>query len=1118
MARASSALHAACRALCALLLAHAVLRAQESFPRTDLNWQTLTTPHFLIHFHDGNDRAAREAAEIAEAIHGPITELYGHAPDGRVSIVLRDHDDYSNGAAYFYDNKIEIWVPALDFELRGTHPWLRNVITHEYTHIIQMQTSFKWTRRVPAVYLQWLGYEAERRPDVLYGYPNVLVSYPVSGFVVPSWFAEGTAQYNHPDFRYDTWDAHRDMILRMHLLEGTPLSWEEMAVFGKTSLGNESSYNAGFSIVEYIARTYGDSAVVQISKALASLPRVTIDGAVEAALGMSGQELYRQWLAERRSAYQKVQEEIAPTRTEGHLIAADGFGNFSPVFSPDGRIIYYTSNAGEDYFGLSRLMAYDRATGTKRRVRDGVRSTLAVSPEGRFIYYARTTRANPRWASISDLYRFDLVEEEETRLTHGWRAFSPALSPDGRTLAFAVANNGTLNIAVADVDGRNMRRLTSFDRGEQVFTPAWSSDGTRITFGYAEGHGQTLATVDTSGTSLTFIAFTGDARNPRYSRDGRWLYFAWDTLGRYNIWRMSLSGGRLEQVTQVLGGAFQPAVDDSGNLAFARYDATGYKIALLPPPSVKAPKIMFERGASSVIPNGTLLDTNATQVLIRLPAGAACPTTSFRRAAQAGNLAVGPAAQSDIPNTFLSEDHVKNGFGMTKESEPLVIPNDALLAQNLSQKASIQNLDSRPNWSDTLVAKRYRSVFTDLSLVPVLRVDNYNTRNRGIDMLKPGLYFVSSEMLDKLSMFGGAAINRELERDLFLVLEYRDKLPILSAIGLEPTATVELYNITRVAETSFPLYVRDLQEYEIPVDITYDLLEFDATLTQPIGTEHTRLTLGYTRSRYEASLGSFIIPTVGVQQAFRNVYLIGTNLWLQGVHRDIHPTVDAAINPVGRSVSFRYTYENNDYNRDLEYDVQNGMLVPRYLPYRFHRWELNWAEHLRMPFDRHTLSLSARGGVITGGAADTIFHFYAGGLVGLKGYPFYAIEGTRVLQLSGAYRFPLATALDARFLQFYFTKLYASIFAEVGDAWTGGSSAARWRKDAGLELRLEAFSFYSYPTRISLAGAYGFDRFTRQIQGERITYGKEWRFYLSILFDFNFGEPIARGVQGMRWK
>lgn len=217
-------------------------------------------------------------------------------------------------------------------------------------------------------------------------------------------------------------------------------------------------------------------------------------------------------------------------------------------------------------------------------------------------------------------------------------------------------------------------------------------------------------------------------------------------------------------------------------------------------------------------------------------------------------------------------------------------------------------------------------------------------------------------------------------------------------------------------------------------------------------------------------------------------------------------------------MTFRYTFENNDYNRDLEYDIRNGVLVPLYRSYKFHRLELNWSEHLRLPISRHTLSLSVRGGAITGGEADTIFHFYGGGMVGLKGYPFYSIEGSRVLQFSGAYRFPLATNLDTRFLQFYFTKLYASVFAEVGDAWTGGFSAAKWRKDAGVELRLESFSFYSYPTRISVAGAYGFDSFTRNVQGQSITYGKEWRFYLNILFDFNFGEPFGRKMEDVRYK
>jgi len=78
-----------------------------------------------------------------------------------------------------------------------------------------------------------------------------------------------------------------------------------------------------------------------------------------------------------------------------------------------------------------------------------------------------------------------------------------------------------------------------------------------------------------------------------------------------------------------------------------------------------------------------------------------------------------------------------------------------------------------------------------------------------------------------------------------------------------------------------------------------------------------------------------------------------------------------------------------------------------------------------------------------------------------------------------------------------------STHQRIPTACRGGPSRKR---DAGIELRLEAFSFYAYPTRISIAGAYGFDKFTRNIQGVAVTYGKEWRFYLGVLFDFDISE------------
>ncbi|MEO6695591.1 MAG: biopolymer transporter Tol, partial [Ignavibacteria bacterium] len=190
----------------------------------ELDWFTIETKNFYVHYHTGTERTANTIAKIAEEIYGPITSLYKHKPEEKVSFIVNDVSDVANGAADYYGNRIEIFASALDYDLRGTHNWLRNVITHEFTHIVQVQASMKYSRKMPALYLQWLGYENEVRPDVLYGYPNVIVSYPLSGVGVPAWYAEGTAQYMRQQLSYEKWDAHRDMILRSYIVDGNLLS------------------------------------------------------------------------------------------------------------------------------------------------------------------------------------------------------------------------------------------------------------------------------------------------------------------------------------------------------------------------------------------------------------------------------------------------------------------------------------------------------------------------------------------------------------------------------------------------------------------------------------------------------------------------------------------------------------------------------------------------------------------------------------------------------------------------------------------------------------------------------------------------------------------------------
>ena len=1060
------------------LAAAPAARAQEEIPHPELEWKTIETPHFFVHYHQGAERTGRTVAKIAEEIYGPVTSMYNHTPDQKVSFVIRDYDDISNGAAYFFDNKIELDAPSMDFEFRGTHNWLRNVVTHEFTHIVEIQTTMKFGRRMPALYLQWLGYESERRPDVLYGYPNVIVSYPYSGFVVPAWFAEGVAQYNRTNLRYDFWDSHRDMILRSYALDTNMLSWDEMGIFGKTSLGNESAYNSGFAFVTYLARKYGEDKLAEISRNLASLTEVSIDGAIRRAVGRRGADVYNDWRAAVRADYLSRTSRIRSNVVEGEPVKFDstgavvdpgeiqkiesmmsrdelphspggmswpccrfdamtGFANLYPVFSPDGKKFAYVSAKGGDYFGLSSLYVYDVETGKEALVRPGVRTSPAWSPDGSALYYAKSTRDNPHWYLQFDIYRFDLKEAKETRITYGRRALQPSVSPDGRSLAYVVNADGTTNLAVADVDGKNERVITPYAEGEQVYNPKWSPSGDRLVFDYSIKDGRSIMEVRPDGTGLRTLIEGSDTRTGVFTPDGGRVVFSSDRTGIFNLYSYDVATGATRQITNVLGGAFYPTVNASGDIIYAAYTSLGYKIYRIPAAVPLAP----------------------------------------------GDYAYEPAGGSGgIPP------------GLPAEPAPAGTPQFDWAALRAYDDTHVAAPDVKP----------YKNVFTSVTYVPFLRIDNYNPRNQALDLIKPGLYLFSNDVLERLGFFAGAAINRQLERDLFLQFFYRDKIPLLYWLGIEPQASLEVYNVSRKTGNEISLPAET-----IPVSVTYDLLEFDFALNGPFLSQFNNLEFRYTHSRYTSIIDNFIDPETqppSLVPSSGDLYLIANAMNLTFRQDAIVPSSTEEINPVGRRIMIRAGEELNKFNGDGEYEETPSGLRPIYKTVNFTRLEMTWEEHLPFLFKDHTLTVGLRGGTILGPLVDEFFDFYAGGLIGMKGYPFYSLGGNDIAVGNLTWRFPISNNLDFRVLQITFDKLYASVYGDIGNAWGENNSIpGGWKGDAGAELRLESWSFYAYPTRFFFDAAYGLNRFERFVRSnnEFVTYGKEWRLYFGVLFGFD---------------
>lgn len=1002
----------------------------------DYNWYSIKGKHVTVHFHEETERTAQVVLKIAEEVWDPITSLYGYEPS-EAQFIIKDIDDYSNGATYFFDNKIEIWSSALDFDLRGTHNWLRNVISHEFTHLVQIQAAMKIGRTIPAFYLQFLNYEDKRRPDILYGYPNFIASYPVATFNVPAWFAEGTAQYMRKEFNYDNWDTHRDMILRLYALDGKMLTWNQMGVFAKTSLGNESVYNAGFALTRYIAQKYGEDKLRDITHKLGKLKNFTIDAAFKDVLGKDGNEIYDEWS---NFLIKNYKERIAPVKenlVEGKIIEGKGFGNFYPVIDDSSKYIYYISNKGADYFGLSSLYKYDIEKAESKIVKSDVRSTYTVIDGGKKVIYAKLSEKNPKWRKIHDLFMYDIENDEETRLTYGLRANNPSLSNDKSKIVFLFQKDGTTNIGLFDISSKNFRKITLFNNGEQVYNPKFSPDDSKIIFGYSYANGRDVAVVNTDGSNLKFLLNDDfDERNAFYLNQNEIVYSS-DETGIFNLYKKNLITNKKVQLTNVMGGAFMASSNSKGDLVYAGYTSDGYKI------------FQVESGNKTKVKKGK--------------------------------------SYVKLDNPPLNSDKSLNDY-------------------------SIEDFKKYINYNDRDLKKvektKYSSAFTKMSILPFIRYDNYNTSNKAIDKIKPGVYLTSSDMLNRYSLFAGGSINTRLERDLFLNFIYRNKIPLLYSLGLKPELSFEIYSISRKADVDILFGVDRTNipytyDSKVNTDVTYNLFEVDLAAKHKIFNPHHDLEFRFIYSSYSAAIGSFIFPnTTTLYPSSSDDYLIGRNFQIQYTHKTIVPTVDSDINPVGYEVEATYNYESNKYNPESEYEVEDGVLIPVYNNYNFHRVELNFRKYLSVYKD-HTVTTRFRAASILGPKVPDFFDFYLGGLIGMKSYPFYAISGNELAWINFTYRFPLLKNIDARLGHLYIDKLYFSLHGDFGNAWTGNSvKLNEFKKGAGAEIRLKMISFYVFPTSIFLNASYAFDKFTKNVNEKTITYGNEWRIYGGILFDF----------------
>ncbi len=141
---------------------------------------------------------------------------------------------------------------------------------------------------------------------------------------------------------------------------------------------------------------------------------------------------------------------------------------------------------------------------------------------------------------------------------------SPAVSPDGRKLAFASDRSGFTEVWVSDIDGSDPTQLTFLEH--LAGSPSWSPEGKSILFDSRSEGNAHLFSISASGGPPTKIS-AEDGVLPLASQDGKWIYYSSRSSGRQmQIWRLSQRTGLPEQVTKL--GGFGVKLSPDGRFAY----------------------------------------------------------------------------------------------------------------------------------------------------------------------------------------------------------------------------------------------------------------------------------------------------------------------------------------------------------------------------------------------------------------------------------------------------------------------------------------------------------------------------------------------------------------------
>lgn len=523
-----------------------------------LDWYSIHSPHFHLHYHDGLEQMARETLSLAENIHTRLSKQLNWTPVEPVNLVLTDEYDFSNGMATpLPSNWIMLFASPPD-DLAGLEDhagWMELLLTHEYTHILHLDKASRGPKFLRLIF---------GRNFLLF--PNMFQ---------PRWMIEGYATYIETDNKRGIGRGQSSMydaMMRTEVLNGIK-SIRQLNQPMATWPTGTAAYLYGVHFYQFLAATYGpekiDALIENYSNNL--IPFFINNN----AKNTYAKDLSTLWDEFEIYLDKKYRPQIDAVNKkgliEGERLTIDGYFTGPLRVLPDGRA-YYISYNGESHASLMMLDQQDEVH-QLREVNFGTR--LDIHPQAGIVLLQPERCHNA--AIYYDIYRVGLEGDDLERLTECARYRSASWSADGSQIIAVHNKAGKNELHTLDLDGQLKNILWRGKPWEVIGTLDTSTDGQELVASvWRKKTGWNIEQFNLK--NKTWRLLTNDAAiedHPQYSSDGKSILFTSEHGGVYNIRRKNLNTGRSATLTNVITSATSPVESDNGDIYYLGYTAEG---------------------------------------------------------------------------------------------------------------------------------------------------------------------------------------------------------------------------------------------------------------------------------------------------------------------------------------------------------------------------------------------------------------------------------------------------------------------------------------------------------------------------------------------------------------